>query len=474
MPTLAERIAKYIRRQELLKAGDRVGVAVSGGVDSVALLRLLLELRKELGVVLSAVHFNHKLRGADSDADEQFVSALAHEHKLEFHSDSGEVAAHAAEQHLSLEAAAREKRYSFFTKLLENGRLDHVATAHTLDDQAETVLLRVVRGAGTRGIAGIYPKVRRQSAVPSLRSGQAESSRQPNQKTIIRPLLGVRRSDLEIYLKDINQDWREDKSNRDLRHARNRVRHGLLPRLERNLNPAVRETLAETAEIARAEEDYWQTEITRLLPQVWNPGNKQIKLKELSELPLALQRRAVRAAAESFNLRLEFRHVEEILEIASGRGKSTVLTGGWTVSHDKNNLSFDPQKAKSPANYQYPLPIPGRVSIPEIGTCLEAVVVPAEAGYNRGHLLDRSALAGNLLVRNWRAGDRFWPAHTKAPKKIKELLQERHVTGAERTTWPVVTNGSEVVWMRGFPVPANRSLRDGTREAIEIREVALG
>ena len=199
---------------------------MSGGADSVALLRLLLELRKELGLVLSVVHFNHKLRGADADADENFVAELAKNFHLEFYCESGDVAGLASAKGAGIEAAARDMRYRFFRKLLSDGTLDRVATAHTLDDQAETVLLRIARGAGTRGLAGIYPQL----SVPGSQFSEA---------SIIRPLLGVRRKALESYLHEIGQGWREDKSNRDLRFARNRVRHGVLPRLERALNPSV-------------------------------------------------------------------------------------------------------------------------------------------------------------------------------------------------------------------------------------------
>ncbi|MFZ0179667.1 MAG: tRNA lysidine(34) synthetase TilS, partial [Candidatus Dormiibacterota bacterium] len=285
MPSLSQRIFGYIRKHELLKAGDRVGIAVSGGADSVALLRLLLELRKDMGAVLSVVHFNHRLRGTDSDDDERFVADLAQKHKLELHCGSGEVSVHAREKHLSLETAAREMRYQYFRQLLREGGLSRIATGHTLDDQAETVLLKIIRGAGGRGLSGIYPKL------PVVSSQLSAVSSQPT--AIIRPLLGTRRCELEGYLISLVQDWREDKSNRDLRHRRNRVRHGILPRLERNFNPAVREALAETAEIARAEEEYWEKEIARILPLVWQSNGTEgvLKLATLTNLPLALQRR---------------------------------------------------------------------------------------------------------------------------------------------------------------------------------------
>jgi tRNA(Ile)-lysidine synthase len=460
--TLRQSVRAYIRKHDLLGAGDRVGVAVSGGADSVALLRLLVELRPEIGAVLSVVHFNHKLRGAESDKDERFVAQLAQQHKLELRCESGDVAAYAAEKHRSLETAAREMRYQYFRRLLREGTLNRIATGHTLDDQAETVLLKIVRGAGTRGLAGVYPRL-------SVVGSQFSDSTRPS---IVRPLLGIRRRELEPYLLNLGQSWREDRSNRDLRHMRNRVRHGILPRLERYLNPAVREALAETAEIARAEEEYWEREVSRILPQVWEAG---LRLSVLEALPLALQRRVVRAASESLGVHLDFQHVEAILTLSvkrDGIPKSTVLPHGWVVSRTKGELRFE-SDAETAKDYEYCLSVPGSVEIRETRSRFDAVLVSGNAaeGYNPGDLLDGTSLATELKVRNWRPGDRFRPAHTKVAKKIKELLQERQVTGSDRKLWPVVVSGTDVVWVRGFPAPTRLRLR--SEKAVLIREVRL-
>ena len=469
MPSLSRNILDYIRKHELLKAGDRVGIAVSGGADSVALLRLLLELRKEIGAVLSVVHFNHRLRGADSDDDEKFVAELAQRRNLEVHLGSGEVAAYAAEKHLSLETAARDMRYQYFRQLLRDDRLNRIATGHTLDDQAETVLLKIIRGAGGRGLAGIHPQLSVSSCQPSAISS--------SQTSIIRPLLGTRRRDLETYLRSLEQNWREDKSNRDLRHMRNRVRHGILPRLERNFNPAVREALAETADIARAEEEYWEKELARILPLVWEADSTEsvVNISALNNLPLALQRRVVRAVTEYLGLRLDFQHVEEILAQSSHRIATTALPGGWSVQLEKDALRFSPESVTpEQSDYEYRLSIPGSIEVPETTSRFDAVLVSGNAaeGYNPEDLLDRALLAAELKVRNWRPGDRFWPAHTKAAKKIKELLQERHVTGLERKLWPVIASGPDVVWVRGFPVPARLRPRTAADKAVQLCETA--
>ena len=473
---LAEKVARYIRRQRLLKAGDRVGLAVSGGADSVALLRLLLELRKELGLVLSVAHFHHGLRGAEADADEKFVAELTRDHKLVYRNESADIKSYAQENHLSVEAAARKLRYQYFDRLLTEDVVDHVATGHTLDDQAETVLMRLARGAGTRGLAGIYPQLSVASSQFSVgRGSPLAGSRATHPSSIIRPLLPVRRRELEEYLRSIGQAWREDSSNRDLRFARNRVRHGILPRLERGLNPAVRECLAEAAEIARAEEDYWCEMVERALPSAVVSGGRQdtgvtLRIPELVELPLALRRRVVRATLNNLGVNLEFQRGEEILEIVSGAAKGAALPHGWSAVRVGDRLEISARRPEA-VDYEYKLAVPGRVVVPEVGITLEAILLPQPAGYNPQHCLELSLLTTELRVRNWRAGDRYWPPHTKAPKKVKELLQEHHVTGSEKKLWPVVESGNEIVWVRGFAVPSRFGARNG--EAVLIREERL-
>jgi tRNA(Ile)-lysidine synthase len=543
---LAERLLEHIQRHELLHAGDRVGIAVSGGIDSVALLRLLLELRDELGVVLSVVHFNHKLRAAESEADQEFVANLAREHGLEFHADHAEVAQLAVERHSGLEAAARELRYGFFRQILGSEDthaeasstsgtkaqdresvnrsaesaappqsatppailLTKIATGHTLDDQAETVLMRLVRGTGLRGLGGIHPRL------------LVEDDAGDTLGEIIRPLLEVRRRELEQYLKTLGQPWREDSTNTDVKFTRNRMRQMVLPLLEREFNPAVAQSLAELAEIARAEEDYWENEVSGWLGTTvqWSepewaqqaqslvqitPAQSSLSLRKeeagppvinasvsrawLLTEPLAVQRRLVKAVGEYAGIPLEFKHIEEILRFAAeehGAGKKLSLPLGWKVVREPESLVFlapdprirDPRTHEPIAqDYEYELPIPGRAMVSEIGTVIEALRIQGgqqSTAYNSQHLLDPDLLPGPLKVRNWRPGDRFWPAHTKSLKKIKELLAERRVAQSERKLWPIVVSGDEIVWVRGFLAPSKLRAKP-EREAILIRETAL-
>ncbi|MGH9495696.1 MAG: tRNA lysidine(34) synthetase TilS, partial [Candidatus Sulfotelmatobacter sp.] len=395
-------------------------------------------------------------------------------------------------------------------------RLNKIVTGHTLDDQAETVLLRLIRGTGMKGLGGIHPRI-------AIEDDDGEARGE-----IVRPLLTTRRRDLGQYLKDIGQCWREDSSNADDTFTRNRVRRLVLPVLEKEFNPSVAEHLSELSEIARGEDDYWDNEIAGWMGTAvqWSkpewgqdvsghsslvqirPANGkstepadlglQSKIQEAYWLvmdasvdriwflgeSLAVQRRLVKAIGDEVGIPLEFKHVDEILRFASDpgpSGKALSLPLGWKIVREPEQLIFltpdlresDLRKDQAPRDYEYELQIPGRTVIAETSSIIESRPVPAgaDAGYNPDQLLDAGSLKGPLRVRNWRAGDRFRPSHTKSPRKIKELLQELHVPQAERRLWPVVLSGEEIIWLRGFAVAAQFRAKPGSN-AIAIVETS--
>lgn len=294
----------------LLRPGMRVAVAVSGGADSVALLRALIEAAPEIGLVLSVAHLHHGIRGADADGDADFVAALAAEHGLSFRRKDMDAPAVARANRETLEEAARNLRYGWFDELLASGLADAVATAHTLDDQAETVLHKLLRGAWTEGLSGIHPVLERPRGV------------------VVRPILGIRRAEIEAWLSSIGQSWREDLTNADTVYTRNRLRHGLLPALAA-YNPRIYGHLADLATLAREEEAYWQGELVRTLPQLLLPGRpvrgggraasrgpaEQSVGIEIERLPgaAAYRRRILRAAARQLGTKLNFEQTERLL-----------------------------------------------------------------------------------------------------------------------------------------------------------------
>ncbi len=328
-----------------IKPGDRLCAAISGGADSVALLLTLNAAnqtsRDALGVGLSAVHIHHGLRGEEADADQQFVEALCARLDIPLHVHSASVPQRIAQTHETIEEAARAIRYDYFATLIAAGQTDTVLTAHTLDDQAETVLMKLLRGAWTEGLSGIHPVV---LVDPNgQRSGR-----------ILRPFLTTRRSEIEAYLKQIDQPWREDSTNADPSFTRNKIRHELLPQL-RAYNPNLDQTLANLAELAREEESRWQSELNRVLPQLLLPGRPvrgggravstapgessiSIELDRLRTLDPALRRRVLRAAARRLGARLSFDETSRLLALCGFRALPTVAARSGAALHLSNDL----------------------------------------------------------------------------------------------------------------------------------------
>jgi tRNA(Ile)-lysidine synthase len=495
MHELAERLLKTIRKQDLLRAGDRVAVAVSGGADSVALLLLLIELRRELGIVLTVAHVNHKLRGAESDTDEQSVAKLAAEQGLELVTRTAPVERGRGS---GIEDTARRLRYRFFEELARAGHATKIATAHTLDDQAETVLLRMFRGAGIRGLGGILPRLR------LANEGRAWGE-------VVRPLLAFRRAELQEYLRARGQPWREDSSNDDVAFLRNRVRQRLIPVIAQEFGEAAIEHMAELAEIARAEEEWAcsaqyfarasEAGLGEASPVARTKPGVMLDVEQLCALPLAAARRTVRAWIErnAPDASISFRLIEEILELAHGAaGKKLELPvrevhgGGRSTAADSTPLPRQIPPAGIPhapivrrgrkmlvlempasqaGNYEYELAVPGEVFLPELGLHIAAVAVDVTnvPQQDRQALLDPPQLGEKVVIRNWRPGDRYWPAHTKQEKKVKDLLSDRHATGFAKKRWPVAVGRGELVWMRGFAVP--KAWQAHSAKAIWIREI---
>jgi tRNA(Ile)-lysidine synthase len=469
----------------MIQPGDRVGVAVSGGADSVALLLLLLELRVKLGIVLSVVHFNHKLRGKASDADEAFVARLAATNGLEFHSASVDVAKKAKKERANLEDAARRARYDYFRSLVESRACTKIAVAHTADDQAETVLAHLLRGTGLAGLGGIHPV-----AGP-----------------VIRPLLGVRRSELRRFLRARKQTWREDATNRDTTRMRARIRKKLLPLLQKQFQPAIVEHLATLAGLARGDEAFMNAlteERLQVLVQTneegariavddlidpWKERKFNTEDAESTEKNRALSARMVRRIVESVKPhagQLGANHVEAVLERArSGKsGSSLVLPGGVELRKERDSLLFHAienaelqNSGRTPKEYEYKIDMVSgnaEVNVAEVGCVFRFRVIdwpPKRGETSRDAVaLDRDRLRSPILLRNWRPGDRLRPQGHRCTHKLKRLLNEKRVSRWERDGWPVLASGGVLVWARGFPVAAEFAANEGTRAGIVMVE----
>ena len=460
---MLDRVRQTIARYRMFDTGQKVAVAVSGGADSVCLLHVLRELAPLWDLHLSVLHLNHRLRGAESDEDAEFVRRLAAEFGLPFTAHQADVSTVPE----NLEQSAREARLSFFREAISSGAAACVATGHTRSDQAETVLFRFLRGAGTGGLSAIRP----------VTAGG-----------IVRPLLEIDRADVLQFLRDRNIAWREDSANRSLRFARNRIRHELLPQLVRDWNPGLERNLAQTADWALAEESYWDGEIGRLAESylVLGVDSVLVETKRLRLLPLAVARRLVRRAIETVRgdlLGIGFDHVNEILQMATAtEGHGRLQTPGLDVMRSFEWLRFGRPVPDGLAtrNYRFPAPVPGILRIP--GTELEIYLEVTEkldtsdttnSVYNKTMgAVNWHRVSGPLEIRNWRPGDRYQPQGSDGPEKIKTLFQQFRIPLWDRRHWPVLMDGESIVWAHRFG-PAEEYAADIRSPILRIRETRI-
>jgi len=493
---LERRLRSQLRRSPVSDPGDCIGVAVSGGADSVALLRLLSSLQDDLGVTLRVLHFHHSLRGAESDADAEFVAALARAHHLELIFEQQDVAAIAKENRWNIEDAARRLRYSFFERLAASGRVSRVAVAHTADDQGETVLAHLIRGTGPRGLAAIHPFA----------------------GCVVRPLLSVRRSELRAYLESINQPWREDSSNLDTSRMRARIRTRLLPLLESDFSPAMVDHLCNLAHFSREEEIFWDAIVkasigvcVRSTPDGFSirvadliappPISSFISAQQEENPPAALPlrpltERLIRRLYQQVQAEcsaLAAVHVEQVIALAEGSssGHFLQLPRGVEVERRFADILFRMRRQsglRAPKScqakvfgahrYEYAVALPGRgetyVSVPEIGARFKLKVIDwplAERETKEDSAaLDADLLLAPLLLRNWRPGDSYRPRGRRSLRKLKQLFLAQRVPLGKRSSWPVLESAGRVVWARGFPPAADFSARRETRAGVVIEE----
>lgn len=435
---------------DAFRPGMRLGVAVSGGADSVALLRRLAQMRQESGLVLTVLHVHHGIRGIEADADVVFVEELASRFGMRFLRHDADTPARVKAEQETVEEAARHLRYAWFDELLAQGALDAVATAHTLDDQAETVLLKLLRGAWTEGLAGIFPALERAGGL------------------ILRPFLGTRRFEIESWLKQINQPWRDDSTNADAAYTRNRVRHHLLPILA-EYNPQIASQLKHLASIAKDEESYWQKELARVLPSLLLPGRAvrgggrsssthpdegsiAMEVEKLRALSPAMQRRVLRAAAARLGCAPNFDQTELLLTMCANRaGKRETLSAQVHAERTPRELRLVRRQTDEAKFPEYEVPIPGEVTADAFGLCLIARVSEDMAGF------------ASARLRVHKAGDRVQLRYSSGLKRIKDVLERLRVPSNQRKTWPVLEWQGEIVWLRGADVQSKAGAAAGLR-----------
>lgn len=461
---MIDKLRQTIKKHHMVSAGDLVVVAVSGGPDSLALLHALWTLRSELAISLHVAHLDHRFRGQDSAKDALFVREFARNLGLEATVEGKDVPAILARRGGSAQEVAREVRYDFLRRLAARLDANRVALGHNRDDQAETVLLNLLRGAGTDGLAGI-PPVR--------------------EDLFIRPLLETTREEIEAYCRQHGLGPRLDQSNLRKVYLRNRIRHELIPILAARYNPNIIGALSTTAELAR-EDSLFLTGEARATYQrlaVREAGAVTLDRTAVAALAVALGRRVLREALAELRgdlRRLEFKHIESLLDLvtAGSTGQKLDLPGGLRATVEYGALRLE-RRAERNAQaggthpFEYPLPVPGKLDLPG-GFSLEAELLPFPSQLSPGPagdeaLLDYDRLALPLVVRNRRPGDRLRPLGLGGTKKIKKLLIDAKVPRRHRDLLPVIVSGRDVVLVAGIAVDERFAANAQTRRILRIR-----
>jgi tRNA(Ile)-lysidine synthase len=476
MHPLAERVRRTIRRHALLPPGSRVVVALSGGADSVALTHLLREISPLAGFhLVGLAHLNHQLRGTAADADEELCRRLAAELSVAIEVERLDVGALARERRGSIEETAREVRYRFLERAASRLDADRIAVGHTIEDQAETFLLRLLRGAGPRGLAGIYP-----------RFGQ-----------IVRPLLEVSHADLRRYLGARGIDFQEDETNRDTTIPRNRVRHELIPFLQERFSPRIVEVLAREATLARDDAAWLERVSADAAAKIVRHtiDRIEIDIDPLLEAPPSIARRILlkalqRQAGRRF---VGFDHVDALLALATGNdGPAALDLPGQRARREGGTLILSPRTGRRGApgagranSFQYLLSIPGEVVLAEAGCAISAEGAPLPPGQSEPDWLehvkagtavvDAAALSGVLGVRSRKPGDRFRPLGLSGRKKLQDLFVDLKIPRASRDVTPLVVDDRDrIIWVAGHAIADDFRVTSQTKSVVILKLRELG
>jgi len=437
MEEVLERLLEFAAKHNMLPEGAYVLCAVSGGPDSMCMLHMLNRLAQTGKIRITAAHFNHGLRGAESDRDAEFVQNYCALNNIPCYIGAGDVSAHARENKVSIELAARELRYDFLLKTAEKAGADRIATAHTADDNAETVLMNLIRGSGLKGLRGI-PPVR---------------------DNIIRPILCFTREQVMEYIKEHGIPYVEDSTNLEPIYTRNKLRHTLIPLLK-EFNPRIVETLSETSEHIAGDEDYLSSLAVKVLESAKRElQGIRISADELKSLPKPIAARVVLRASEELGCALSRSLVDAVRELALSESPSArrSFAGGLTVFREYRDIVFTRLPLETQTFKPVQLSLGETTEVPELG--LRFTWVPGKADkkiYNTFNtfLFKKDAICGKITVRPRKTGDKISFGGKKGTKTIKKLFIDEKVPLRLRECIPIFSDEKGVIAVLGFGVDA--------------------
>jgi tRNA(Ile)-lysidine synthase len=467
MVELSQRVKVAINEHGLISQGERVVVALSGGGDSVALARLMCEMSAMASwSVVGFLHINHQLRSvANEDAD--FCRELSNELNVPFLIEKVNVEAVSREFGISVEEAGHRLRHEIFNRICRSQVADCVATGHTRDDLAETVLLRLIRGAGPRGLAGIHP-----------RNG-----------FVVRPLLDITRKELREYLEVQGLPHCEDTTNEDTSVARNRIRHLLIPFLKKNFSEGIVDVLAREASIARADDEWMEREVDQAVGQIVCYGEEvaDIDCQAIAKLPIALARRVSKRVLEHVGGRpMSFNQTHRLLSLIRTPCRSDFSEdfpgSRLTRNSDRTRLvrwqGRGEGRKSVVSEFEYALPVPGKIKVPELGQIVSATLsgsVPKLTARGQTVAVSSERIASPLTVRNWRPGDVIRPLGLGGRKKLQDLFVDRKISRANRQAIPIVADSrGKIVWVAGQTLDEDFRVTDSDRGVLILKVMKLG
>lgn len=430
--TLLQDFTHFVRKRKLVSLNQSVLLAVSGGVDSLVMLDLFAQLRKNWKLQLSVAHINHQLRGKESDEDEQFVKDTAKRYGIPFYCECVKTKDVAKSTKGNLQAVARDIRYSFFDNLRKELNADAVATAHTANDNAETLLLNLFRGTGIEGLSGISTK--RSDAF------------------VIRPLLFATRNDIALYAKKNNIQWREDSSNTKEIYTRNTIRRQILPAIQK-LNPSIIETLNREAETFCDVQNYFDDVLLKNWNKVVRLHNNDISIhvKPLQHQHIFIQKLLLHKIFGKINCDPSFTHIHSVLALcAQQKGTQIQLNKQWRV--ERTALTIDFYREQTGNQRIEKLTKPGTLVTEQFTFTLQT----ATEGYNKKNsnpsveYVDAAKIIFPVRIRTWRSGDTFHPLGMKGSKKLSNFFVDLKLSHRQKEQIPIIESNKRIVWVGGY------------------------
>jgi tRNA(Ile)-lysidine synthase len=502
---IESRVIDFIEQYSLVSPEETVVVGVSGGADSVCLLHVLAKWRKGLGIDLHIAHLNHQLRGVESEADAKYVSDLAGSLGIPVTIDRQDVADYRLGRNLSVEEAARELRYAFFTRVAEEVGANRIAIGHTRDDQVETILMHILRGTGIKGLCGLAP------CSPMTYESQGTTfpaeplsvaTGQRSNLLVIRPLLDISREETTSYCQEHQLDPRIDSSNVSLSFFRNRIRLQLLPLL-RQYNPSVDQALLRLADIAKEGNAFIEQQASGLWDGVTRQENNAIYLdrKQIASLPIALQRQLLRTTVTRLTgdtRDIEASHIEaarSLLDKPVGKRISLphgiICQGGYdeiVIASPPSVISSEAWQSQLPScpfpslSGEFPLKVPGKTVFPgwkviasiirerEDSLPLRDTLITSEGTY-RSNLVadfDLHKTGTELFVRQRRPGNRFQPLGMNIPKKLQEFMVDAKIPRSWRGHIPIVCSLQQIIWVVGWRIDDRVKVNEASKEILRL------